>query len=79
VDGLPTCHKVITHLHGMEIEEAIAREKPGLELGQKDWMAEYSRQYGKINRRIKSDPKQDVKVEKLRQQWMNTGPPVAVW
>jgi len=41
-------------------------------------MAEYSRQYGKVNQRIKGDRKQNAKIEKLRQQWLNTGPPVEV-
>jgi len=41
-------------------------------------MAEYSRQFGKFNKRIKSDPKESARIEKLRQQWMNSGPPVAV-
>jgi hypothetical protein len=41
-------------------------------------MAEYSRQFGKFNKRIKSDPKENARIEKLRQQWMNSGPPVAV-
>jgi hypothetical protein len=41
-------------------------------------MAEYSRQFGKINQRIKSNPKENAQIEKLRQQWMNSGPPVDV-
>jgi hypothetical protein len=41
-------------------------------------MAEYSRQFGKINQRIKNNPKENAQIEKLRQQWMNSGPPVDV-
>ena len=72
---MPTRHKVITHLHGAEIEAAIVQANPRLECGQPDWMAEYSRWFGKFNQRIKADPKQNAKIEKLRQQWVNTGPP----
>lgn len=78
VDKLPTHHKVITYLYSTEIEPAITQEKLGLEQGQQDWMAEYSRQFGKFNQKIKSDPKQNAKIEKLRHQWINTGPQVAV-
>jgi hypothetical protein len=31
-----------------------------------------------VNQRIKNDPKQNAKIEKLRKQWMNTGLPAAV-
>ena len=71
-------HKVITHVYRHEIEAAIAQDNPGLERGQRAWMAEYSRQFGKINQRIKSNPKENTQIEKLRQQWMNSGPPVDV-
>jgi hypothetical protein len=78
IGELPTRRKVITHLYGAEIEAAIEQANPGSERGQKLWMGEYSRQYGKVNQRIKNDPKQNAKIEKLRKQWMNTGPPAAV-
>jgi hypothetical protein len=41
-------------------------------------MAEYSKQFGKFNKRIKSDPKENTRIEKLRKQWMNSRPPVTV-
>jgi hypothetical protein len=78
IGELPTCRKVIMHLYSAEIEVAIEEANPGSEHGQKLWMGEYSRQYGKVNQRIKNDPKQNAKIEKLRKQWMNTGPPAAV-
>ena len=75
---LPTRHKVITHLYGPDIEAAIAQEKPNLVRGEPGWMAEYSRQFGKFNEMIKKDPNKNAKIEKQRQQWLNTGPPAAV-
>jgi len=42
-------------------------------------MGEYSKEYAKVNKRIKNDPKANANLEKLQQQWMNTGPPADVW
>jgi hypothetical protein len=67
---------VIIHEYGKEIEAAIDREAPGLEKGQR--IAEYSRQYAKINKKISNDPKENARIETLQQQWLNTGPPAAV-
>jgi len=41
-------------------------------------MGEYSKQYVKVNRRIKNDPGVNANIEKLQQQWMNTGSPADV-
>jgi uncharacterized membrane-anchored protein YjiN (DUF445 family) len=41
-------------------------------------MGEYSKEYGKVNKRIQNDPRENAKIEKLRQQWMNTGAPQAL-
>ena len=62
----------------MEIEAAIEAKRPGLECGERQWMGEYSKQYAKVNKRIKNDPGANANIEKLQQQWMNTGPPADV-
>jgi len=62
----------------MEIEAAIEAKRPGLEHGKWQWMGEYSKEYVKVNKRIKNDPKANANIEKLQQQWMNTGPPADV-
>jgi hypothetical protein len=41
-------------------------------------MGEYSKEYGKVNKRIQNNPRENAKIEKLRQQWMNTGAPQAL-
>jgi len=32
-------------------------------------MGEYSKEYAKVNKRIKNDPKVNANIEKLQQQW----------
>jgi hypothetical protein len=64
------------HLYGTEIEQTIVTTHPALWHGDQVWMGEYSKEYSKVNKRIEND---HAKIEKLRQQWMNTGAPQALW
>jgi hypothetical protein len=63
VGKVPQQCSVIIHEYRKEIEAAIDREAPGLEKGQ--WIAEYSRQYAKINKTISNDPKENARIETL--------------
>jgi hypothetical protein len=72
------CHRVITHLYGTDIEQTIATTHPALQHGDQVWMGEYSKEYSKVNKRIENNPRENAKIEKLRQQWMNTRAPQAL-
>jgi hypothetical protein len=67
------------HLYGAEIEQTIATTHPALWHRDQVWMGEYSKEYGKVNKRIDNNLRENAKIEKLRQQWMNTGAPQALW
>jgi hypothetical protein len=57
------CCRVITHLYGTEIEQTTATTHPALWHGDQVWMGEYSKEYGKVNKRIEKDPRENAKIK----------------
>jgi hypothetical protein len=78
VGELPSRKTVITTVYAAELNAAVLEKNPTLSRGKDGWLGEYSRQYAIMNERISKNPKENANIEKLRYQWMNTGPPAAV-
>lgn len=58
-----------------EIEALLKERYPDARRGTPDWLGKYSTVTKEVSQRVRGNTAEEAKVQKLRKEWMNKGPP----
>ena len=67
--------KVIMKLYSAEIDARLKAEFPDMRCGTPGWLGKYSAITKEVSERVRANTAEETKVQKLRKEWTNKGPP----